>query len=273
MADNNQKSDLPLRAFSSIFVVAIILGGILAGGYIWIAICSLLALVSVWEFYKLASADHKFSPVLMLIVAIVLLYAVAFKRQSGWMLVFASLFVLLIMFDEVFDRQRTGNSSALKSIGNFIGGAVYTVLPWCYLVLLRDVHNGKYLLIVLFACTWASDVFAYFSGKAFGKHKLCQNVSPKKTWEGTIGGIIASVLCAVVGALFFNLPLLHMTCLGFFCGTLGQLGDLVESVLKREVGIKDSGNIIPGHGGVLDRFDSMLVNAVVAYIIFGLFAA
>lgn len=271
MADS-KKSDLPLRAFSSIFIVAVIMGGIWTGGMVWTAVCSLLALASVWELYKLASEDHNFSPILMFIVALVLLYAVAYKQQSGWMLVFASVFVLLILFDEVFDRQKTGNSSGLRSIGNFIGGAVYTVLPWCYLVLLRGIDKGKYLLIVLFFCTWASDVFAYFTGRAFGKHKLCDKVSPKKTWEGTIGGIVASTVCAIAGAFLFALPLLHLTFLGLFCGTLGQLGDLAESVLKREVDIKDSGNLIPGHGGVLDRFDSMLVNAVVAYIIFGLFA-
>lgn len=270
MADKSS-SDLPLRIIGSVFVTVVILGGIFFGGTAWSLICSVAALVCACEFYKLASEDHKFSPVLMFIVAFALLYALIVKRQESWMFVFASIFVLLILFDEVFDRQKTGKSNALRSVGNFMGGAVYTILPWCYLALLRGKPNGAEVLYVLFACTWASDVFAYFVGKNFGKNKLCENVSPKKTWEGTAGGVVASVIFALSGALIFNLRVPHTVFLGLCCGVLGQLGDLAESVLKREANVKDSGKIIPGHGGMLDRFDSTLVNAVVAYIIFGLF--
>ncbi|MDO4952900.1 MAG: phosphatidate cytidylyltransferase [Synergistaceae bacterium] len=267
----NKKSDLPLRIVGSIFVVTAVLGGIWFGNPLWAVICSAASLASLQEFYKLTAKDHKYSPILMFLFAGAVLYAIVFKRESGRFLVFASIFVILVLFDEVWDRQRSGNSMALRSTGNFIGGVAYAVLPWCYLALLRDTENGKALLTVLFFCTWACDVFAYFTGRRFGKHKLCDKVSPKKTWEGSFGGAAACMLCAFAGALLFKLPLLHMTALGLFCGVLGQAGDLAESVLKREAGVKDSGNIIPGHGGMLDRFDSMLVNAVIAYIIFGLF--
>ena len=267
----NNGSDLALRAFSSIFIVLFIVGGIWLGNPLWAVFCAVLSLLSLFEFYKLTQKDHKYSPVLMFLLAFVVLYALLVKRQTGWMLVFASVFVLIILFDEVWDRQKTGKSMALRSTGNFISGVVYTVLPWCYLGVLREKTNGEYILFVLFACTWASDVFAYLIGRKFGKRKLCDRVSPKKTWEGTLGGLFASVLCAFIAALIFKLSLLHVTALGFFCGSLGQLGDLAESVLKREADVKDSGNIIPGHGGILDRFDSILVNAVTAYIIFGLF--
>lgn len=268
----NNGSDLPLRAFSSVFIVLLVIGGIWLGNPLWAVICSILSLVCLWEFYKLTASDHKYSPILMFLLAVVVLYALIVKHQGSWMVVFASIFVLLILFDEVWDRQKTGKSMALRSTGNFIAGVVYTVLPWCYLTMLREKTNGEYLLFVLFICTWASDVFAYLIGRKFGKHKLCDKVSPKKTWEGTLGGLAASILCAFGTALIFKLPLLHVSALGFFCGSLGQLGDLAESVLKREANVKDSGNIIPGHGGVLDRFDSILVNAVTAYLIFGLFA-
>ncbi len=266
-----KNSDLPLRIFGSIFVVAAILSGIWLGNPLWSALCAFAALLSLWEFYKLTSADHKYSPVLMFLLAAVTLYAVLVKQETGWLLVFASVFVILILFEEVWDRQRTGKSMALRSIGNFIGGVAYIILPWCYLALLRDLTLGRELLVILFFCTWSCDVFAYFTGRRFGKHKLCENVSPKKTWEGSFGGAAACLLCALIGAVIFRLPLLHTLTLGFFCGILGQIGDLAESVLKREADVKDSGNIIPGHGGMLDRFDSILVNAVVAYIIFGLF--
>ena len=270
MAGKN--SDLPLRIFGSILVVLASLGGIWLGNPLWAAICALASLVCLREFYRLTSADHRYSPVLMFLLAAAVLYAVLVRHETGWMLVFASVFAIIILFEEVWDRQRTGKSMALRSVGNFIGGVTYAVLPWCYLAVLRDIKNGRDLLFVLFFCTWACDVFAYFTGRRFGKHKLCENVSPKKTWEGSLGGAAASLLCAASGALIFRLPLLHTAALGLFCGILGQAGDLAESVLKREAGVKDSGNIIPGHGGMLDRFDSMLINAVAAYIIFGLFA-
>lgn len=266
-----KNSDLPVRIFGSVFVVAAILGGIWLGNPFWSELCAFAALLSLWEFYKLTAADHKYSPVLMFLLAAATFYAVLVKHETGWILVFASVCVIVLLFDEVWDRQRTGKSGALRSIGNFIGGVAYVILPWCYLALLRDLPFGQALLVVIFFCTWSCDVFAYFTGRCFGKHKLCEKVSPKKTLEGTLGGAVACVLCALIGALVFTLPLLHTLALGIFCGVLGQIGDLAESVLKREANVKDSGNIIPGHGGMLDRFDSILVNAVVAYIIFGLF--
>lgn len=129
-----------------------------------------------------------------------------------------------------------------------------------------NIDTGCALIWILFACTWASDTFAYFVGSAVGSHKLASSISPNKTVEGFLGGIVGTILTAiVVGSLIFGFPLVYMAAAGFLLAIVATLGDLVESVIKRFTGIKDSGFLIPGHGGVLDRFDSIFYTAPVFY--------
>ena len=129
-----------------------------------------------------------------------------------------------------------------------------------------NVDAGCALVWVLFACTWASDTFAYFIGSAIGSHKLASSISPGKTVEGFLGSIFGTILTAVVvGTFIFGLPLIKMAVAGFILAIAATLGDLVESVLKRFANIKDSGFFLPGHGGALDRFDSILYTAPTFY--------
>ena len=155
-------------------------------------------------------------------------------------------------------------------VGATVGGIAYIVLPWTFMMLIRAREHGAMFLLTLFFCTWCCDVAAYFTGSHFGKTPLCSQVSPHKTWEGFAGGAAASLMCGGLLALIFSFPPLPLLLLGLLCGVAGQLGDLGESVLKREAGVKDTGNIIPGHGGVLDRFDAMLLSApfVFVYMLF-----
>lgn len=123
------------------------------------------------------------------------------------------------------------------------------------------------LLIGFFIILWCNDVFAYLVGSAIGKTKLAVNISPKKTWEGTIGGIVLSMVSAfLISKYFFSLDVVNWLVLGLLISIFATLGDLLESKFKRQAGIKDSGNILPGHGGVLDRFDGMILAAPVVYI-------
>ncbi len=139
-------------------------------------------------------------------------------------------------------------------------------LPTFDLSLNLNVDAGCALVWVLFACTWASDTFAYFVGSAIGSHKLASTISPGKTVEGFLGSIVGTVLTAViVGTIIFGLPLIKMAVAGFILAIVATLGDLVESVLKRFANIKDSGFFLPGHGGALDRFDSLLYTAPTFY--------
>ena len=134
------------------------------------------------------------------------------------------------------------------------------------MIMLRDYIIGREILMTLFFCTWACDVGAYIGGKAFGSVKLCEFVSPGKTVQGFVAGIIGSLLASAAAIYFFSLPR-EMIYIGFICGIAGQVGDLAESLIKRETGQKDSGNLIPGHGGMLDRFDSILFNGLLTYLI------
>ena len=156
------------------------------------------------------------------------------------------------------------SSQAIFNMGGTLVGLIYIALPWTFLVLLRAEPWGTMLLITIFACTWSCDVTAYLVGVRWGRTYLCENVSPKKTWEGFVAGVAGSLFCAGLLAFAWQFPPFPLLMLGLLCGLAGQIGDLGESLLKREAGVKDAGKLIPGHGGMLDRFDSILVNATLA---------
>jgi phosphatidate cytidylyltransferase len=136
-------------------------------------------------------------------------------------------------------------------------------------LLRRDAgDDGPAFVVLALVLSWFSDTGAYFAGRFLGKHKLYEAVSPKKTVEGAIGGLIFAVLGALAGHFLYlrSLPLVDALVLGLVAGGLGQVGDLGESLLKRSFGVKDSGGIVPGHGGILDRVDALLVTATITYL-------
>lgn len=267
----NSSPDIQLRAFSSVFIVLAIMGGVILGGFVWDVIASAAALFSLWEFYKLQSPRVHSSPLLVMGSAVFILFGTSFGLMDlTAILCSISAIALIALFLEVMRRQVSSESDALASVGATVGGIAYIVLPWTFMMLIRAREHGAIFLLTLFFCTWCCDVAAYFTGSHFGKTPLCSQVSPHKTWEGFAGGAAASFMCGGLLALIFSFPPLPLLLLGLLCGVAGQLGDLGESVLKREAGVKDTGNIIPGHGGMLDRFDSILVNGTLAFVIFEL---
>ena len=146
-------------------------------------------------------------------------------------------------------------------------GTAYIGWMLSHLILLRGLEDGSALIFFVFLVTWASDTVAYYVGSTFGRHKLAPRVSPGKTIEGAIGGLVGSVVMAVIAKFGFVpwLDLLDCLTLGLLLGSLGQGGDLFESRLKRHAGVKDSGTILPGHGGLLDRLDSLIFTSPVFY--------
>ena len=267
----NSSPDIQLRAFSSVFIVLAIVGGVILGGFVWDLIASAAALFSLWEFYKLQSPRVHSSPLLVMGSAVFILFGTSFGLMDlTAILCSISAIAFIALFLEVMRRQVSSESDALASVGATVGGIAYIVLPWTFMMLIRARDHGAMFLLTLFFCTWCCDVAAYFTGSHFGKTPLCSQVSPHKTWEGFAGGAAASFMCGGLLALIFSFPPLPLLLLGLLCGVAGQLGDLGESVLKREAGVKDTGNIIPGHGGMLDRFDSILVNGTLAFVIFEL---
>ena len=154
---------------------------------------------------------------------------------------------------------------------------LYISTSFTSLALVRYITNGVYMFALVFVASWVCDMFAYFVGRAIGKHKLIEEISPKKTIEGSIGGIVCTTLAfALYGYIItlFDGPkpdYITLLILGFVLSIVAQFGDLICSLIKREHGVKDYGNIFPGHGGVLDRFDSVLAVAPILYIFCVLF--
>jgi phosphatidate cytidylyltransferase len=158
---------------------------------------------------------------------------------------------------------------AADRVGRLLLGALYVGGLLAFIPLVRRLDQGVGWIFVLLASSWLGDTGAYFAGRAFGRHKLAPRLSPKKTWEGAIGGFFASSAGAVLFGLLFGLdtPWIVVAALGGVLDVFGVLGDLAESMLKRAFGVKDSGGILPGHGGILDRVDSVLFAAPVLYLV------
>lgn len=256
------------RALGGIIVVGAIVGGIMAGGWIWSLVASTIALCSLWELYMMMYSKYKISRAWGLIGALLMLVSISIGMSYAVTLSIMALVAFLVLFTEVVRRQSTGQSFALWNIGGTLSGLAYIVLPWSFMILIRTQTWGHIFLLTLFLCTWSCDVGSYLIGSKFGSTPFCSRVSPKKTWEGFWAGVAFSTICGSALALLFEFPPVPLLLLGLLCGVAGQLGDLGESVLKREARVKDSGSAIPGHGGFLDRFDSILINATLAFFIF-----
>ena len=271
MAGLKVDRELRLRTLSSIVIVGLVMFAIYMGGFYWKILAALIAILSLDEYYRLLSRldGVRLSPGIGYIFS--LIFLIAAMRENPQPIVLAmilSLCVFVVFLLEIFRRQSTkGTSYAISNSGGIISGVIYISIPWTCMIMLREYAFGREMLITLFVCTWACDVGAYIGGKIFGTIKLCPYVSQGKTIQGFVAGIIGSLLANAVTIYSFGLPTYPTILIGFICGFAGQFGDLAESLIKREAGQKDSGNIIPGHGGMLDRFDSILFNGLLTYLV------
>ncbi len=184
------------------------------------------------------------------------------------------LLVIVALLLEIVKRQ----PRPILNVGATLLGAIYVGWFFSYLTLLRGLDHphfltppirgttqGEWLVFFVSGTTWLSDSGALFVGRALGRHKLAPRVSPSKTWEGSIGGLVVAMAGGLIFGKMLSLPLGDAAALALLCGFAGQIGDLCESALKRDLGVKDTGAVIPGHGGILDRIDSLLFAAPVAY--------
>lgn len=242
-------------------VVAIPLVLLLAytGGLLFFIFVQIVAGFCVWEFAALYDS-RKISPYKhSLLLSSVFIITVLSYTDFYILLVL----VPLMVFAEIFSRK-----NVLKRMEVYLLGLIYISIPFSLLVMLSAEYRYIFLLFVMI---WSCDTFAFFGGKLFGRHKLSK-ISPKKTVEGAVSGFIFSVLSALVFRYFTGdfLSLSDALIIGAFTGIAGQAGDMFESYLKRRGDIKDSSDIIPGHGGVLDRFDSLIftVPLLYAYVYF-----
>ena len=238
---------------------------------LWPAAMTVLSVVAAYEMMKCVGATH---PALL----VPGFFVSAAAPLSAHFLPFQLLLILYVFFLIVYfavDVFSRGKIDYQTSTAAFMG-IFYSSASFAALVLLRQF--GPYFYLLVFIGPWTSDTFAYLVGRAIGKHKLIPEVSPKKTVEGAVGGVAFAAAAFVLygwivslmgGSLGFGLPVLAL--MGAVVAAISQIGDLSMSVVKRRYGVKDYGNLFPGHGGVLDRFDSVLLAAPVLWIFGGFF--
>lgn len=256
-------NNLAQRVITGIIGVTIIIAGIVFSPWTFATVILVIALLTLREFYGLArKAETKPYEVWGLVFCFALFglvflnYQGEISKSTFWML--PALFSIVFLYPLI----RHGQGHAINCLAVSVLGIFYIALPFCLMIPLAFITGEfQYELIlgILFA-QWANDTGGYFAGKAFGKTKLFEKVSPKKTWEGSIGGLVLTIGVLLVFCHFFGvMSYLEWAGLAIVVSIFGSLGDLVESAFKRALAIKDSGSTIPGHGGFLDRFDGLIL--------------
>lgn len=244
-------------------ILAPLLIFIYIGGWPLRIITVLLSIIGMYEFYR-AVRKKEYNPIDIIgYILLILYYVLGNNFEHLSYLIVLALFVLLII--PVINTKYNFIDAIITLAGFLYVGVLFSFI---YLVNAKT-HGGVYVWLI-FLGSWITDVFAYYAGRLFGKHKLCPKVSPKKTIEGSIGGLIgAAVICGIYGIIMSKVvstfPVYHYFIIGAICGVFSQFGDLVASSIKRFVDLKDYGNLIPGHGGILDRFDSILFSGLIVF--------
>ncbi len=263
------------RVISGAVLVIVLFLLLYFGGYTLLAGLLVMSEIGLWEYCRALGEQHR--PYIVLgTTATAAYYGILFfhpdwvlKGPAGFL--FLVVLFLAVMADSVFCYpNRRYEDGALT-----VCGVLYIAVLFSFIYFIRTQENGFFYSWYLFLASWGCDTCAYFAGRALGKHKLVPRLSPKKTVEGAIGGVLgATALCMLYGALIGNAVGIGMRkmlavsagigCLG---SVLAQVGDLFSSSIKRFMGIKDYGNLIPGHGGILDRFDSVLLTGPVIVLV------
>lgn len=271
-----------VRTLSGIVMFAVVLGATLGSKWSFGALVMLIALGGEWEFYRFAKKAG-YSPQRPLgLVAGATIVAIAFtmmmfiNKDSSLpiisvtlmmsMILFVMLLVPLMFICELYRKSPT----PIANIGSTLTGVIYVALPMSLLLFIPlMLSRGEWQpwsIIFYIFIIWANDVCAYLFGITMGKHRLFERISPKKSWEGFIGGLLGAMAMGYVAATFLDGDFVVWIGMALIAAVTGVFGDLVESLFKRSVDMKDSGNIIPGHGGWLDRFDALILSAPFVFI-------
>ncbi|MGY3054464.1 phosphatidate cytidylyltransferase [Pedobacter sp. UYEF25] len=259
------------RAITALFFTLVMLASVFFGGYIFSSFYLVLSVFALLEFYKvLIKAGVKPQVFFGLLVAFCLSSAFILRHYILFDLKYLLLAVPLFSGFFILELYRK-KTMPFANIGFTMLGLVYVVFPFCFFHSLGFIENWHtysfHLPLTFLLMLWANDTGAYLFGVKFGKTKLFERHSPKKSWEGFLGGIFASILVAYLASLFFlEFSFLVFCGMALLISIIGTAGDLVESMLKRSLNIKDSGSLLPGHGGLLDRFDGLLISAPLVYI-------
>lgn len=235
-----------------------------------VIVLSLLCALAVYEcLYATSEVTHRGVLALSTVLAALVPFWCYFSMD--FTVAFSAVFVYFLLLGIM--AMRSDRTLRFGQMGIALYGALMVPLMLSALVLIRDMDHGRYFVLLPCVSAFSSDVFALFAGMTLGKHKLAPKLSPKKTIEGSVGGILgAGFMCVLYGLIIrgvwgVNPNLLGLFAYGIVASPIAQLGDLNFSYIKRESGIKDYGNLFPGHGGVLDRFDSVIFCAPFTYIV------
>ena len=259
-------SDLAVRIGSGAIYIVIIIGSMLWGNIPAMVVLSVAAGICASELFAMLRKDAKLPNEFVGIAAAVLYPPTAYWLHLRGMAVFTMLLLLALLVWYVFYQRARITDVCLTFFG-----AVYAGMPLSTALLIRPSlpeHWGGVVIIIVFASVWLNDSFAYLVGCRFGKHRLAPKISPKKSWEGFHAGIAAGALTWLLLLLVPGVTITWWEALlcGLACGLMSVLGDLAESRMKRNSGVKDSGKLMPGHGGLLDRMDSLILATVSAAI-------
>ncbi len=269
------------RALTGLVFVAVVVGATLYSRYSFLALLLFIGMVGVWEYYRIVF-QNKLGAIHFAFIALSAILILAPALNLKLLLVLPAIFSITAV-QVLLSKERIW-----QNIGNLFLVLFYVPLP--LMMFYHSIYGAEsYLLntqydcckvselshfnkalkaLNLFILIWSSDTFAYLAGRAFGKRKLFESVSPKKTWEGFIGGTVLTILFSVILSHYFKIPIFQNLLIAFLTVVFGTLGDLVESMLKRQYGIKDSGQILPGHGGVLDRFDALFISLPLTTLVY-----
>ncbi len=270
------------RTITGLSMVFILLAALWFTGWVFMVVFLFITVLGLWEFYGLIDGEQCHPQKYYGVAAGTILYLVTalacLMPEMGfdtlWMAILPFILPIPIFFLSFILELYRKKMNPVVNVAMTTLGFYYIALPFSLLLYFAkpDVMHFWGMPVILvgyFIFTWIYDTAAYLYGRQFGKHKLFERISPKKTWEGTIAGVIVTLLTAV--GLFFlvrDLPLTDWLVLAIIVLVFGTHGDLVESLLKRSLNIKDSGTILPGHGGILDRFDTMLISAPFVFLYF-----
>ncbi|MCL2024599.1 MAG: phosphatidate cytidylyltransferase [Coriobacteriia bacterium] len=270
------------RALTSLVYGAVVFGSIVAGNMFFILplFCCVLCMLGCREYYRITSPHmNKILQVIGTVMGMSLpLIAAAAQIHhkqipvigtgglAGLIALFYAIVVgtFVIMVWSAFTPTSSVKDSALA-----LFGALYLGIPLASLVLIREMEHGIVLSLMIVVSVWAADIFAYLGGSLFGRYRIAPTISPKKTWEGFAAGTLGAIAVWAILPLVFEVgpTVLGSIVIGVLVSVAALVGDLYESRIKREAGVKDSGTMLPGHGGILDRIDSMLAVSLVLFIL------
>jgi len=267
----NIDGELQKRIGTAVIGLALLYFLIVPGGVFGTAVLALVLSLAMWVEYTgltlelLDRSEKRLFLILLSFVSFIFLQWTQVYSLLIITLTFGAMgvyFLLTAWRHEEVDLQIHTQEMAFSMLGIIYLTVCPSFLPW-----LRSEENGLHFVLLFLFMNWAGDIAAYFVGKRFGSRPLYKRISPKKTWEGAIGGLIATVGVAVLygSVQNFGVPLFVLILISLIVGTVAQLGDLLESLFKRAFRKKDSGSILPGHGGILDRFDGIILSLPVMY--------